>query len=245
MMPYETLPERSPRMTSSSLAPESALRVPRLTLPDTSILSASVLAQSVLTLDGRPIILIDMDGVVAKWLPGVVRICGVLAAEAGIPNPLSPDHATWEMMTGDPVRDEIVAAAMNHADLYGSLEPEDGAVEGGKLLQAEVGEVFFASTAMLSNPMSHSAKAQWTDRVYGHHWHEKLVLTHDKTTLRGVVLADDKDKITGRMKPMWQHIVFDRNYNQDTPGPRIHDWSEGSIEIIAKTVEARIHELVA
>jgi 5'-nucleotidase len=233
-------------MTASSFAPETLTRpTGRLLLPDTSTLAASVLAQAVMTTDGRPIVLIDMDGVIAKWLPGVIRICGQLAAEAGIPNPLTLEHASWEMMTGDPVRDEIVAAAMNHPDLYRLLEPEDGAVEAVKTLQAEVGEVLFASTAMLSNPMAHSAKAHWTDEIYGDGWHEKLILTHDKTTLRGVVLADDKQKITGRMKPLWQHIVFDRNYNQDTPGPRIHDWSERSIEIIAKTVETRMHQLAA
>ena len=41
------------------------------------------------------------------------------------------------------------------------------------------------------------------------------------------------------------HPGLDRNYNQDTPGPRIHDWSERSIEIIAKTVETRMHQLAA
>lgn len=41
-------------------------------MPWTTKLSASVLAQSVLTIDGRPIILVDMDGVVARWLPGVI-----------------------------------------------------------------------------------------------------------------------------------------------------------------------------
>lgn len=229
-------------MTASSFAPAATAR-PRITMPSNTRLSASVLASSVLSIDGRPIVLVDMDGVIAKWLPGVIRICGELATEAGIDNPLSLEHASWEMMTGDPVRDQIVAAAMNHPDLYRALEPEDGAVEGVKLLQAEVGEVLFASTAMLSNPMAHSAKAHWTDEVYGNGWHEKLILTHDKTALRGVVLVDDKHKITGLMTPLWQHIVYDRNYNQATPGPRIHDWSERSIELIAKTVETRMHEL--
>ena len=248
MMWPDTTSERRPPVTTSTFAPGSPTRpagTGRLLLPDTSALSASVLAQAVLTIDGRPIVLIDMDGVIAKWLPGVIRICGQLAAESGIDNPLTLEHAAWEMMTGDPGRDELVAAAMNHPDLYRLLEPEDGCIEALQVLQDEIGEVLFASTAMLANPMAHSAKAHWVAEHYGHAWHEKLILAHDKTALRGVVLVDDKHKITGRMNPLWQHIVYDRNYNQDTPGPRIHDWSEQAIETIATTVETRMHQLAA
>lgn len=48
---------------SSSTPPRTV--GPRLTLPDAQALSASPLASSVMTLDGRPILLCDMDGVIA------------------------------------------------------------------------------------------------------------------------------------------------------------------------------------
>jgi hypothetical protein len=59
------------------------------------------------------------------------------------------------------------------------------------------------------------------------------------------VLIDAKPEITGVMRPLWEHIVFDRRYNADALGVRIHDWSDGSLEIIAKTIERRLHELAA
>ncbi|ALU40024.1 hypothetical protein AS188_10040 [Kocuria flava] len=71
------------------------------------------------------------------------------------------------------------------------------------------------------------------------------MLAHDNTTLRGAVLVDDEDKSTGRTTPMWQHVVFDRSYDQDTPGPRIHDRSAAAPDTIAAAVESRMHQPAA
>ncbi|MCD1143923.1 hypothetical protein LQU92_01525 [Kocuria sp. LUK] len=174
-----------------------------------------------------------------------LALTGCSPSEAGLASPLAPEHAAREMMTGDPVRDELVATATNHPDLYRLLGPEDGCIEAVQQLHAAVGEVLSASTAMLANTTAHSAKVHWVAEHYGYDWHDKLVLAHDNTTLRGAVLVDDKDKSTGRTTPMWQHIVFDRNYDQDTPGPRIHDRSAAAPDTIAATVESRTHQLAA
>lgn len=160
-----------------------------------------------------------------------------------MPNPLSLDHPSWNMQIFDEENYAIVREAMCHPDLYAMLEAEERAAEALQILQAEVGEVFSASTAMISNPMAHSAKAHWTLKVFVKEWTDRLVLTADKTTLRGVVLIDDKPEITGVMRPLWEHIVYHRNYNHDTTGVRIHDCSDASLEIIANTVERRLHEL--
>jgi hypothetical protein len=37
----------------------------------------------------------------------------------------------------------------------------------------------------------------------------RVILTHDKTLVRGDVLIDDKPGITGNMIPAWKHLVFD------------------------------------
>lgn len=227
---------------SSSFAP-APIGAQRLTMPSNTKLSASVLAQSVTTAQGRPIVLCDLDGVKAKWLPGVIRLTQRIAAERGVPNPLTMEHPTWDMLTYDEDANKIIREAMCHPELYGSLEPEDGSVEALQTMQAEIGEVFLASTAMPTNPTAHSAKAEWVGRVYGKQWADRLILTADKTTLRGVVLIDDKSEITGVAVPLWQHIVYNRNYNQHAPGPRIHDWSHDSLETIAATVENRMHEM--
>ncbi|GGG68621.1 hypothetical protein GCM10011374_36260 [Kocuria dechangensis] len=228
---------------SSSIAPAAATPRQRITMPSTAKLSSSALAQAVTTIDGRPIVLCDIDGVKAKWLPGVIRLTQRIAAERGVPNPLTLEHPTWDMLTYDEDANEIIREAMCHPELYGSLEPEDGSVEALHTMQAEIGEVFLASTAMPSNPTAHSAKAEWVGRVYGTQWADRLILTADKTALRGVVLIDDKPEITGVMRPLWEHIVFHRRYNAETAGVRIHDWSEESLETIAATVERRLHEL--
>ena len=72
---------------SSSTPPRTV--GPRLTLPDAQSLSASPLASSVMTLDGRLILLCDMDGVIAQWIRGVYRLAGARAAELGVEHPLA------------------------------------------------------------------------------------------------------------------------------------------------------------
>lgn len=50
---------------------------------------------------------------------------------------------------------------------------------------------------------------------------KRLIVTKDKTLIRGDVLVDDKPKITGVMSPRWKHILFDQPYNRRVSGPRM------------------------
>ncbi|ALU40026.1 hypothetical protein AS188_10050 [Kocuria flava] len=93
-----------------------------------------------------------------------LALTGRSPSEAGLASPLAPEHAAREM-TGDPVRDELVAAATKHPDLSRLPGPEDGCMEAVQQLHAAVGDVLFASTAMLADTMAHSAKVH---RVAGH-----------------------------------------------------------------------------
>lgn len=64
--------------------------------------------------------------------------------------------------------------------------------------------------------------------------------------MRGVVLIDDKPSVAGRMAPLWERIVFDREYNRHVPGTRIHDWTDPvTLDVIAATIEARMRALAA
>lgn len=70
-------------------------------------------------------------------------------------------------------------------------------------------------------------KFAWVEQNLGRDWLRKLILTKDKTMVRGDVLIDDKLQ-TGSQKSEWQQIFFDRSYNRDLPGPRISNWSDWS-----------------
>lgn len=64
-------------------------------------------------------------------------------------------------------------------------------------------------------------KHEWVEEHLGLEWVGRMVLTRDKTLVRGAVLIDDRPDISGAMTPEWQHVVFDAPYNRHLPGPRM------------------------
>ena len=63
----------------------------------------------------------------------------------------------------------------------------------------------------------------------------RIIISTDKTTVRGDVLIDDKPIITGSMQPTWRQLMFDAPYNRaQQPAARICRWAdwEASLELV-------------
>ena len=71
-------------------------------------------------------------------------------------------------------------------------------------------------------------KFQWVKANLGPEWVEKVILTSDKTVIKGRVLIDDKPKITGsNPNPEWTHVIFDQPYNREIMDKeRLVMWSD-------------------
>ena len=71
-------------------------------------------------------------------------------------------------------------------------------------------------------------KFQWVEDHLGPEWVARIVLTKDKTLVRGDVLIDDKPEVTGRLVPTWEHLVFEAPYNTASRGRRVNwgNWRE-------------------
>lgn len=48
-------------------------------------------------------------------------------------------------------------------------------------------------------------------------WLTRLIITSDKTKIRGDLLIDDKPYITGSEYPAWEHVLFTAPYNSELP----------------------------
>ena len=70
-----------------------------------------------------------------------------------------------------------------------------------------------------------SEKIQWVERHLGRAFTKNIILTSDKTFVRGDLLIDDKPEIRGAYTPVWEHVVFDRPYNRCVNGQRRLDWT--------------------
>lgn len=181
----------------------------------------------------RPVVLIDMDGVVADWQQMFDKLLGEQYPHI---NRVPFDQVTsfkTQSFYADEYKDDI-KEMMNTEGFYRDLEVHEGAVEALHELNKHV-EVFFCTAPYLSNKTCASEKIAWVEEHFGKDWKERVVLASDKTLVNGMVLVDDKPNITGNMTPMWEHIVFDAPYNRDMP-LRINHWDEG-VAVIADTLK--------
>jgi 5'-nucleotidase len=65
-------------------------------------------------------------------------------------------------------------------------------------------------------------KHRWVETHMGAAWVRRLILTKDKTLVRGDVLIDDRPSVGGVLEPTWEHLIFDAPYNRDIVGRHIN-----------------------
>jgi 5'-nucleotidase len=103
-----------------------------------------------------------------------------------------------------------------------------GALDALHGMEAEGDEVRILTSPLTRYHNCVMEKYAWVDRHLGPDWVRRIILTKDKTMVRGDVLIDDKPEITGYFIPVWEHLVFDAAYNVDSLSRRISwtDWRQ-------------------
>ncbi len=167
-------------------------------------------------------LLFDMDGVIAGIEEGFWDQFPAYWRNAHIVKP--EDRRTFYCI--DELPEEQVPAGwalLNSKGFFENLPAIKGAIEGmEKLLSYH--DVRICTAPMRSSRYCISEKIAWVRREMGKHWLERLIITKDKTYVRGDVLIDDKPEVTGALKPTWEHIVFDAPYNREAKKPRVWGW---------------------
>jgi len=135
----------------------------------------------------RDIVYVDMDDCLCKFMKAFII---ARKAEPGIVYPQS------------------------QYKFFENLEPIDGAVEAYKKLKEKY-EVFILSRPSVYNPLSYTEKRIWVEKHFSFKECDNLILSCDKTLLRGKYLIDDQVQ-TGLLVPEWEHIHFG--------GEKFPDW---------------------
>lgn len=172
-------------------------------------------------------ILVDMDGVIADWGAEYGRQLSILGEEAdNIPR--HRDQRSFNLDAGRTKREQqLIAIAMNDSEFYRNLAPIPGAKTALKAALKAGHDVRIVTSPWVSNPTCASDKLNWVVRYYGAHWGQRVIITTDKTLVRGDVLIDDKPEVTGSDDPTWEHILFDQPYNREVENKRrITRWTE-------------------
>ncbi len=169
------------------------------------------------------VILSDMDGVIVDWTGQFNFDLKVWAPELEF-----GELREFSTPTDLPqAHQDAINFVKNRPGFYADMEPIEGGVDMLNELQYRGHEVWICSSPEVNNPTCESDKKDWLARYMGEFWAKRLILTRDKTLVRGDFLIDDRPTVTGIMEPTWKHLLFHASYNDHvTDRVRINGWSD-------------------
>jgi 5'-nucleotidase len=128
----------------------------------------------------------------------------------------------------DPAAEEAAIKVMSEPGLFIAFEPAEGCVKAVKEMVDAGLSVFFCSAPLPFQYESCVAeKYAWVRHHFGEEFLSKIIITRDKTVIKGNVLIDDKPRVSGVCaKPEWTHIIYTQSYNKNVTGvPRFTKWA--------------------
>lgn len=170
-------------------------------------------------------ILLDMDGVLADIESHFLAIYRERHPHA----PFVPLDEREAFFTGDdykrfgPDAHRLVYGIFCEPGFYRDIPPMAGAIEAMNDL-AQQHEVTICTAPFLSNPTCAQDKYTWVKEHLGKEWLQRLVVTRDKTLVRGDLLIDDRPEVKGAFPPLWEHVIYDAPYNRHV-GKRRLTWA--------------------
>ncbi len=172
------------------------------------------------------IVLIDMDNTLVNFDAEFARRWASRrpANDASVVH--NRKHFELELNFDERSRSDAVEV-MSQAGFFIAFEPMPGAIEAVQAMVNEGLSVFFCTAPL---PMQYETcvaeKYAWVRKHFGDEYLSKIIITRDKTVVKGAVLIDDKPLIKGACnEPEWKHIVFTQSYNKEVvTNLRLNSW---------------------
>jgi len=165
-----------------------------------------------------------MDGVIADFEGDFLKRWKVLHPEK--------EFIPLEERKGFYVRDQYPEKYKDHVQeiylspgFYRNLPPLPGAIKALREIKNILNNVFLCTSPML--PKYENCvleKFHWVYEHLGSEWVDNIILTRDKTIVKGDILIDDKPVIKGSVEPEWEHIIYDQPYNRNNTTNRRLTW---------------------
>ncbi len=176
----------------------------------------------------KKIILFDMDGVLCHYNKHLLELAN---KTLGLPLYNVENITTFntEKIFGEAYEKQVEALSCKPG-FFKTLPPIPYAVEAFHEIAAYVGEenVFIctAPKKFSRNKLCMEEKSVWVAEHLGERFVDKIILTRDKTLVRGHILIDDKPEIEGAVAPHFMHVYYNQPYNKGGDKPRIMSWKE-------------------
>ena len=180
----------------------------------------------------KPVILVDMDGV-------LVDFDGWIYDHSYLWPSLSPNRSaqTHYFLTDEVSKGDAAAMrkAVNEGRIFRDAKPIPGAIEGLNRLR-EVADVWICTRPLEANRNCRDDKAAWLRTHFDADLEKRLIITSNKSLVRGAILLDDHPKEKEIKQAVWRPVVYDQPFNQwqDGYGPwdayPHYNWLEDPVE---------------
>ena len=161
-------------------------------------------------------ILVDQDGVITGWTP---QFNADLAEY--YPDLTFEELREFTTPTHLPqTHQDAINFVKNRAGFYRAMPLIEGAREALEEMRAAGHDVWICTSPETNNPTCASDKIEWVREHLGEGWVNRVIITRDKTLVRGHFLFDDRPEVKGADQPTWEHILVDQPYNDDVTDKR-------------------------
>ncbi|HJX05377.1 MAG TPA: 5'-3'-deoxyribonucleotidase [Candidatus Nanoarchaeia archaeon] len=107
---------------------------------------------------------------------------------------------------------------------YRNLPLIKGGKEAIQEMKQKEHDVFICTSPLSRYEDCVLEKYEWVEEHLGRDWTKKLIVTKDKTLIRGNILIDDNPVPKGVLVPTWEHVIYDFPYNRHIKDKRRITW---------------------
>jgi len=169
------------------------------------------------------IILVDMDNTIADFEGRFIEVWQQRYPH--IPHvPREERRHFYQTKDYPPEHAKKVTQLIAHPDFFCELQPIPGAIEALHAMAAMGHDVFLCTSSYFNYHECVSCKYQWVHNHLGQGWQRRVIITADKTVVRGDVLIDDRPELKGGFTPVYEYILYDQPYNRTATQWRRLTW---------------------
>lgn len=182
----------------------------------------------------RPVVLVDMDGVLADF-DGATNTY-LQRPEVNIPlQPRQNFYFREDYL--NPSHVDVINKLHTSKNFFRDLPPVKDAIEGWARLLELGYNPRICSSPLRMNEWCKDEKLDWIRQHFGEKAAANAIIDSRKELYTGIALIADQAS--------WQYIVFDATYNQQSPAElRLNGWKDPSLpELLASCLEKSTNSL--